>query len=394
MALTEKYVSALAGGSGDGLTAGTPFTFDQMKTEMLSASGTGGQGKRYNIKADGTYTRSAGDDSFGSSTAGTQVLPIVLRGYKTTIGDGWQGRTSNNGPLITTNMPLINYTGNNRWSGCKYTCVESLRFTGTTDSSLLDLESQGFVVGCSLTNAPTSSSDQYALRIRESTIAFECDITCNATGSAGGSCIRADAGNVKIDACRVISNHASVNGIKVERNTVITRCLLKGAGGSWGIWGDNDSYRNMYIRDCTITNWGDGIHCDNTSTSMDAPIFVNGCMITDCSGYAINFVNPTQSFGMVGINRVRDNVSGNVNNGATNWLTVGRIYSLVTTDTGSATSDYTNPSGNDYSLISTSPGVGVNAPYYSDLGPYGRAPSGGGTAVFNPLGQFIIRPAL
>jgi hypothetical protein len=79
-----------------------------------------------------------------------------------------------------------------------------------------------------------------------------------------------------------------------------------------------------------------------------------------------------------------------------NWLSVGRFYSQVTTDTGSATSDYTNPTTNDYSLVATSPGKDANKPYSLDMGAYGIFPTGGGggTAVFNPLGQFIIRPAL
>jgi hypothetical protein len=45
--------------------------------------------QRYNIKADGTYNRTL-DDDFGGGGFGTNTLPIVLRGYKTTP-DGYLG---------------------------------------------------------------------------------------------------------------------------------------------------------------------------------------------------------------------------------------------------------------------------------------------------------------
>jgi hypothetical protein len=93
MAFTEKYVSSLAGGSGNGLTAGAPFTWQQMITEIQSVTGTGGRGFRYNIKADGTYNRGAAQDDC-NSCSGTNASPIYMRGYLTTIGDGYLGRTS------------------------------------------------------------------------------------------------------------------------------------------------------------------------------------------------------------------------------------------------------------------------------------------------------------
>ena len=107
MALTEKYVSSLAGGSGDGNSAGSAYTFGQMVSEVVSLSGAG---KRYNIKADGTYVRTSGDNMDVSPASSAN--PTVLRGYKTTPGDGYLGRSNSNGALITTNMPLITYAVN------------------------------------------------------------------------------------------------------------------------------------------------------------------------------------------------------------------------------------------------------------------------------------------
>src|SRR5258705_7920566 len=175
MAFTEKYVSALAGGSGNGNSEGTAYTFAQMVTEILSVTGTGGEGKRYNVKADGTYTRSATDD-LGPAT-GTNSVPLYIRGYKTTIGDGYLGRTGGNGALITTNMPLID-TGTNQWKMGKFMVVESLRWTGSPGDYLLDC-SQNITatVGCSVANAHATGGFVPAFRIREGSIAFECDFS-------------------------------------------------------------------------------------------------------------------------------------------------------------------------------------------------------------------------
>ncbi len=84
MAYTERYVSALAGGGGDG-SVGNPWTWDEARVACIP-------GTRVNVKADGTYSLLANE---GTSTLHYMALylgrpdaPICWRGYGTTPGDG------------------------------------------------------------------------------------------------------------------------------------------------------------------------------------------------------------------------------------------------------------------------------------------------------------------
>jgi hypothetical protein len=81
MAFTERYVSSLAGGSGNGTSEASPYTFAQMLA--LIGSATSQASVRFNIKADGNYARSGGD-AFDSGSGGAITGPCVMRGYKTT----------------------------------------------------------------------------------------------------------------------------------------------------------------------------------------------------------------------------------------------------------------------------------------------------------------------
>ena len=84
MAYTERYVSALAGGGGDG-SVGSPWTWDEARVACIP-------GTRVNVKADGTYHLIGNE---GESTLHYMALylgrpdaPICWRGYGTTPGDG------------------------------------------------------------------------------------------------------------------------------------------------------------------------------------------------------------------------------------------------------------------------------------------------------------------
>lgn len=387
MAFTEKYVSALAGGGGNGLTAGTAYTFTEMKNE-LNAGAPALAGTRYNIKADGTYSRT-GNEATGPS--GTNTSPIYLRGYKTTIGDGYLGRsgTNGNGPLITTNMPVISYSGGGMYNGTKMV-FESLNFTGTNSGDMIfHMGANCYVVACSATNADAGSNAK-AAKIGEACIVFECDFSTTAASGPTAYVVVEEGGGIKFDSCRVISSCSTQGGIYAYDNAVFYSCLIKGAAGGAGIT-VRDSGSNQYVRNCTITAWQDGIIFGQ---SMDRPSFTGGNMVTDNTRWGLNFTTAS-CMPSIGPNRTRDNVSGDTNNATQDWLQSGRIIPLVTTDTGGSATDYVNTATDDYNLIAASPGKGVNRPKISDMGAYGLPdPSGGGgAAVFSPFKNFIIRPA-
>ena len=84
MAYTERYVSALAAGGGDG-SVGSPWTWEEARVACIP-------GTRVNVKADGTYNLIGNE---GTSTLHYMALylgrpdaPICWRGYGATPGDG------------------------------------------------------------------------------------------------------------------------------------------------------------------------------------------------------------------------------------------------------------------------------------------------------------------
>ena len=382
MALTEKYVSSLAGGSGDGNSAGSAYTFGQMVSEVVSLAGAG---KRYNIKADGTYVRTSGDNMDVSPASSAN--PTVLRGYKTTPGDGYLGRSNSNGALITTNMPLITYAVNVGAFCGQWFILESLNIEGSRDTWFIDVRERGLLTGCRFVNAGTSGNSA-VMEVRQSTVLMECDFLMTAT-SGGKECMNIPGEGVKIDTCRFTFASASQWGLRIDNTrTVVYGCFLKGANGPQGI-DVTPNNRESYIRNNTIVGFQQGIRV----YSDDAPTVVSGNMITGNSDWGIKEGSVNSAL-VLGPNRFRDNVSGNI---ATfgNYLTAGRIFAQVTTDTGGDETDYVNAAGGDYNLISASPGKATNTWKYADMGAFQRqeATGGGGATVFNPLAQTIIRPA-
>jgi hypothetical protein len=391
MALTEKYVSSLAAGGGNGDTEGTAYTFTEMITQIKSATGTGGQNKRYNIKADGTYNRTL-DDDFGGSGFGTTSAPVHLRGYKTTIGDGYQGRTADNGLLVNTNMPLISYAASKAFLIGKYTMVESLRVEGANGgNALLNCQDRTSVFGCSVVNAGTGGST-IAVILREGDVTFESDYLVTTASGPTNYVLRMEGQCIKVDSFKIISSAAACGGIGCfDRWPTIYGNLIKGNGGAFGINSDQ-SDRVAYVRNNTITGFTDAIRW---SAVTDWPSFICGNMITDNAGYALNMLNVGDMI-LIGPNRTRDNALGVAGGAAAQWADTGRLVPLVTTDTGGPETDYANAASNDYNLIAASPARNQNVPRFTDLGAYDNkdaAGGGGGTAVFNPLAQTIIRPA-
>lgn len=386
MAFTEKYVSSLAGGSGDGLSPGAAFTFSQMVSEIQSGSGTGGRGKRYNIKADGTYTRTT-YDSLGGSVSGTNQLPIALRGYKTTPGDGYLGRAADNGALIDTNMPFVNYTSGG-WISGKFMTYETIRWAANAANDyVVSMETASCIFGCIMSNS-NASTNSAVFRPREGVIAYECDITQLATSGPTVAAMSCEGNAGRILCCRIIQMSPTGNGVNSERWVALYANLIKGAGGGIGIWQNSNQWPFMALNN-TIVGWTDAVKI--TADAQWASLLW-GNMVTDNAGYGVNGTVAGNMI-FVGPNRTRDNVLGDFSGTtAPDWTTCGRFWPLVTTDTGGPETDYANAAANDYNLVTASPGRQQNRPLWLDLGAYDKKdPVAGGGALFHPLVPFIVK---
>lgn len=371
MAITEYYVSSLAGGGGDG-SIGSPWTL----TEALTDSDTNGAGRRYNIKADGAYTLAS--DAVGS---GSVSQPCILRGYTTTIGDGNLGRDAE-GKLITTNMPTLNLGSGVYWSPGSYIIFESLNFvrSANTNAGILHGGNALQYVNCRLSSTDGTNSGTCALNPQNYCAVVDCDIEM--TGATYGNGIACSGAYVKIVGCRIKVTGTSANAISANNATTIANCLLYG-NGLRGIYGSDPVYvGSLCIVNCTghLPN-GTFLVLPASSSPKYMATAIN-CHVTDSTRMFDNGYYATEEVpAMRAYNRTRDNA--NADRGFGDWP----IFSAVTTDTGDDTTDYTDASSDDFTLISAAPGKGAGLMAYTDIGAYQReepaGSSGGGSFVIS-----------
>jgi len=279
MALVEKYSSAAGAGAHDGSSEANAFSWAEMVADINAGNGAG---IRYNHKGDITFS-----ESVSITNAGTIGSPCIIRGYKTTIGDGYQGRT-NQGWLNTANMPLLTFGTNLRFlvNTSGYFILDSFDIVGDYDAYLLYLFANYSTV---------------------------CNVhVVNSGGGASASAIRIDGvGSVVINCDGIVTGSGASAGISI--GTAYNRCILShvkntgGGAGSYGIIGNNYSS----IASCVVHAGTKGIfypaamsYCINNTIykqslcgielenlSMVRPLLISGNVITDC---LIGIYNPYQ----------------------------------------------------------------------------------------------------
>src|SRR6185312_4309988 len=187
MSLTDRYVSSAGSGTYAGSTnPATPMSFDTAIANAVA-------GDRINVKNDGAYSRPF--DTFTNS--GSSTSPIIYRGYKTTPGDGYLGRTNGNGPLITTNMPLLSYGSTDLCIPGSSTILESLQISGAVSDLLVQPPSDCTFRGCAVAN---SSGGGILCAVRTNIV--DCDLTTSGTSAIACISIGTNA-NSRVIASRI-----------------------------------------------------------------------------------------------------------------------------------------------------------------------------------------------
>lgn len=361
MARTTRYVSS----SGSGTYAQSTSSSTPMSIATMLANAAAGD--TCYVKLDGTYARGGSFDAFTNS--GTAANPIIIEGYNSTPGDGYLGRTNGNGPLITTNMPLISY--GNAWLTMSkaYIKLRNLRMTCSfSGNAFLQFQTSAnqTLMHCSITHTAASNANNAAISNAISgTNIIDCDLGCT-----GGNGITDSAG-CYIDSPRITSTGIGIrltggSGTVILFPTFINTPVgidVTTAGAAAGLTIRNPSFYN-----CTTA----AVRFANAAITGIAPRIIGG-MFTDSayaiqSQYSATAVNPIIRM----FNRTRDNT--NPDAGFDDWP----IYNAITTDTGGASTDYVDAPNGDLRIISTSPAKGAALPAYLDCGAQQRQEAAGG----------------
>lgn len=395
MAITERYVTY--NGTDTYANCTDPAKPCSWATMLANAAA----GDRFNIQWDGTHSYSiSGDSTFSHS--GTATSPIVIRGYRNTITDGYQGRANGNGALVGTNMPTIACSGYKIYP-LNWTVLETLNITGSTNAFIVQPGAYGGCRSCIITNSNTGDSIG-TLAAGQLSLTFGCDLTLSgASGGATGAVLTMTSGAAVARANRITAGATSAIGVKVDSGTgggitVVDKNLIY-AGSGHHISTVSHLYTSLYAVDNTLldANGGSTIDGINIVTGEIYPQWLIGNQITDETEYAINGVSAANA--VVGAyNRTTRNTSGPTNS-ATDWLAATSGWGNVTGAQAGADAaaqrlnEYYAPNSNDYRLKLAALGRGAGLPAYMDIGALQRmedypaidkvlSPAAGGPATY------------
>lgn len=359
-AMTEKYVSADGGGSHDGSDEVNAFSWSEMITDINAG---GKAGNRYNVK-QGSITVGANT----ISGSGATNSPIVIRGYKTTIGDGYLGRTNANNGLITNNFPQLDggAAGQLTLSG-HYIVVESMAITGSKNANLIQVVGFDTIHWCSISNAATYGNDSAGLYLGSvGGLALDCDISLSNNGFIGNSAC--SGSSLRVISCRIRSSNigacvdSTPNSTALISGCQIYNCVV-------GVTNMSTSAQ-LSVVGSTITGCTDGIGVLSGATT-GTTLSINN-LIADNSGVGIRVPDCIL---MLSHNRFRNN--GSNFSGSADWVLAENWGGV----TSGAVSDFQNASTTDFRLVTGSPARGVGTLSYRDIGGV-QSSSSGGSFVF------------
>ena len=386
MAITDKYVSPTATGSGDGSSEASPWTLAQAVSSMAS-------GQRVNIKK-GTYTLTS---VLNPSANGVAYRPILWRGYDTTPGDLDDKLTSQISGTLSDAMPVIE-TSNSYYVllDSDVTNLIGLCFKNTSGNrpAIYDRCQMSWRKNCIFIQ-DASNSTQPAIQIDGGAYRTFMNCEFRAKGDASNSsryAVRMTQFNVDFHYCYFNANgvsSATTNGLveMYNRFHVFNKCVFD--GGSTQIKANIESFTAI---DCVFHNAGDDSINVTGNTSLGSS-YANGISVVNCyfsevGGYAIGNPSPG-SLGLAtsGIG-VFNNAYYNVTSKFEHMPDTQEYDEIADTS-----APFEDASAGDFALVSGSnaKGYGLGSQIqlasksHIDVGAMQAEASGGGGATVHPL---------
>jgi hypothetical protein len=352
-ALTNHYVAS------DGTDTWANSTSNLTPCSLTTALANAAAGDVVNIKA-GAYARTA-SDAAANSGSGTQ--PIVWVGCDTSWNQIVPARADQtggkaNGLLVTTNFPAITYDATYGWAANTKTghILQSLKFAGSIDGSLVYLGASSSAIGLDVTNSSTGNGP-IGIRLALYGIAFRCDASCS--GGSGGTSASPIALNSYDKAVGCVCKASRAFGINMMANGQAIGNVIYGHG-TYGIYlsGTTVTY-NITAVGNTIYGGTSGVaFADAAFTSQSVVV---GNHITDGSGYGVLALNASGSPVVIAGNRIV-----NMAQGATSWAgdwDAAAVYNTISTAVA-AGGDYVSAGAGNLNLVSGAAGL--------ETGPMGR----------------------
>ena len=295
MAITDKYVSATATGSGDGSSEASPWTLAQAVSSMAS-------GQRVNIKK-GTYALSS---SLDPSTNGVAYRPILWRGYDTTPGDLDDKLSENITGTLSDSMPVIETNGNSVILDADFHNLIGLCFKNTVGNrpALYDRSKYGWRKNCKFLQ-DYSNSTNAAIDIGQDDHRTYLNCEFAAKGDANNSndyAAKVARYGMQFHFCYFHANgvsSSSTNSLvsNTQRFNVFNKCVFEG-GSTQLQTGSTD----VTVIDCVFHNAGaDAIQVTGGSANQYNGSNIVNCTFSEVTDYAIGNTSTSLAYANSGI---------------------------------------------------------------------------------------------
>ncbi len=341
----------------------TPCSLSTALT-ALSSGGTAVAGDRIWIKS-GAYTQRSGTDTL--TIDGTIASPIVIQGYNGSINDLDAPTYNADGSLVTTNYPIIDYAQTFRMnaSGSDYIIWRNIKFTsaGTgVSAAVLTTGTNCVVHQCYMTN-PSTNAAAVALTPGANGVVENCDMALTGA-SGGGAALSSSGAQLRVIGNRILDSQIMGLSIAATGAVILDNVFFAAVVGPPIAINGSTTTWVWTIRGNTTQGKTAGIQTGaGTFTTLN---YFGDNHITDCTDAILSLQDGTsQLCAWFSHNRFRDNTRDV--NGWDDWKS-GGTAGEVTTDTGTATSDYIDTTTDKYRLISTAPGFRASSVPGRDIG--------------------------